>query len=154
MTANRILGILGTILGIVAIVLVAVNWSPSAPSPVAKTQTIDVRMGEGEIIQEVGGVEELTGEFHRWEPDVIVVHKGDHVVLNVTNPRSHPHSLVLTAFGVDTGELAARTGSATVEFDANQAGTFQFACGIAFDEAAGKCDPDHARMVGYLTVLE
>lgn len=119
-----------------------------------KTQNITVIMGEGEVIEEIDGKETLTGEFHRWEPDVIVVRKGDTVILNVRNPRSHAHSLVLTAFEADTGVLAPRGGAKTVQFVANKAGVFEYRCGLPPDEALGYCDPDHRRQVGYLIVLD
>ena len=102
-------------------------------------------MGEGEVIQEVNEKEELTGEFHRWEPDVLVVNKGDKVVLTVTNPRSHAHSFILPDFGVVTTKLEPRGGTATVEFTADKAGVFQYACGTPFDEDAGDCGADHKR---------
>lgn len=125
-----------------------------------QTQNITLIIGEGEIIQEVNGSEELTGEYHRWEPDVIVVNKGDTVQLTVRNPRSNIHSFVLTAFAVDSGPINGRTlsppngGEWTGSFVADEAGVFQFRCGIPFDEATGECDPDHARIVGYLIVLD
>lgn len=118
------------------------------------TQVLDILLGEGEIIREVEGKDILDGEFHRWEPDTLVVRKGDWVVLNVKNPRKNVHSLVIPAYGVDTGPLAGRTGEARVEFLAYDAGVYPILCGIDFVEGAGLCDPDHKRMVGYLIVLE
>lgn len=126
---------------------------------VPTTQYLTILMGEGEIIQVVNGSEELTGEFHRWEPDVLVVGLGDTVVLTVKNPRSNIHSLRLDAFGVNTGDIdgkvaAPPSGSeTTVTFVASQGGVFRFFCDTSFVEATGECDPDHARMVGYLVVL-
>jgi uncharacterized cupredoxin-like copper-binding protein len=120
------------------------------------TQNLYIRMGEGEVIQEVDGKDELTGEFHRWEPSVLVVHKGDKVVLTVENPRSKYHSFELREFLVDTGSLEPRGGTKTVEFTADKAGTFQFACGVPFSREGGvtDCNEDHKRQVGYLIVLD
>ena len=118
------------------------------------TQNLSIRMGEGEIIQEVNGEEELTGEFHRWEPPVLVVHKGDTVNLTVTNPRSHAHSFILPEFGVVTPRLEPRGGTAKVSFVADEAGVFQFACGTSYDEESENCGADHSRQVGNLIVLE
>jgi len=124
------------------------------------TQQLRVELGEGEVVQEVQGEEELTGEFHRWEPDTLVVKKGDTVELTVVNPRRHAHSLVLSAYNVDTGlipgrdqepDIAKRT--ITLKFVADKAGVFKYICGIPFDHSKDQCDPDHARMVGYLIVL-
>jgi uncharacterized cupredoxin-like copper-binding protein len=120
----------------------------------AQTQKLTVFLGEGEVISEVDGADALTGEFHRWEPGTLVVHKGDHVVLTIQNPRKNIHSFVLPAFSVDSGPLEARTGEVTLEFTADQAGVFQWICNIPPDAAEGECDPDHETMVGYLIVLE
>jgi plastocyanin len=118
------------------------------------TQAIDVIMGEGETIAEVNGEEEIVAEFHRWEPGVIVVNKGDTVDLTVTNPRGNAHTLILPEFGVTTPRLDARGGSAEVSFIADKAGVFQYACGLPHNHETGDCDADHKRMVGYLIVLE
>ena len=120
----------------------------------AQAQNLTVFMGEGEVIAEVEGVDVLTGEFHRWEPGTLVVHKGDHVVLTVQNPRKNIHSFFLPGYNLDSGPLTARTGEATLEFTADQAGVFQWICNIPPDLAEGECDPDHATMVGYLIVLD
>ena len=120
----------------------------------AQTQNLTVLMGEGEVISEVDGEEVLTGEFHRWEPNILVVHKGDNVALTVMNPRKNIHSFFLPGFNLDTGPLTARTGEATLEFVADEAGVFQWVCNIPHDHEAGECDADHGTMVGYLIVLD
>ena len=124
-----------------------------------KTHRLQILMGEGEVIGEEAGKEALTGEFHRWEPDVMVVNKGDTVILEVTNPRSTAHSFVLKEFTVDSKELAPRGGKATVQFVANKAGVFQYECGIdpakdPYKARTDACDLDHRRQLGYLIVLE
>ncbi len=125
----------------------------AGPGPA--TQNLSIAIGEGTMIHELeNGEEELTGEFHRWEPAVLVVHKGDKVVLTVTNPRGHAHSLILPEFGVATPRLEKRGGTATVEFTADKVGVFQFACGLPYDEEAGNCGLDHKYQVGHLIVLE
>ena len=127
-----------------------------------KTQTFDITMGAGEVMAveastvPVAPAKAIVGEYLRWEPGVLVVNKGDKVVLNVSNPRSGSHSLVLVDFGVDTYLLSARTGKKTVEFTADKAGVFKFTCGIPYDPrtAPRDCDPDHVRQTGYLVVLD
>lgn len=131
-----------------SVVIVGSFLATSNLQPQQISQTLDILLGEGQIIQEINGEEELKGEFHRWEPEGLVVNLGDLVTLRVRNPRSRVHSFVLPAFGIDTGSLAARSGRATVQFLADRAGTFQFICG----EVA--CELDHVRQVGYLTVLK
>ncbi len=119
-------------------------------------QNFSIALGEGKVIGEVGEKDEITGEFHRWEPSVLVVNKNDTVILNVTNPRSKVHSFLLPDFGVATPGMEPRGGTATVEFVADKAGVFQYSCGIPFDRDAGAldCNLDHKRQVGYLIVLE
>lgn len=126
----------------------------AACQPASGTQRLTVIMGEGEVIAEVDGAEALTGEYHRWEPNVLVVHKGDNVALTVMNPRKNIHSFFLPGYNLDTGPLEARTGEVTLEFTADQAGVFQWMCNIPQDAAEGECDADHETMVGYLIVLE
>ena len=118
------------------------------------TRTFDIVMGEGKVVVEVAGKDQLGGEFHRWEPPVLVAFRGDTIVLNVGNPRKRKHSLVIDAFKVDTGELEPRTGKKTVRFVADKAGVFKFWCGLDTDEAKGWCDPDHRYQVGHLIVLD
>jgi heme/copper-type cytochrome/quinol oxidase subunit 2 len=117
-------------------------------------QTFNLIMGEGETVAEVNGDEEIVAEFHRWEPGVMVVNKGDTVDLTVTNPRGNAHSFILPDFGVATPVLEARGGTTKDSFVADKAGVFQYACGLPYDPEAGYCDPDHQLMVGYLIVLE
>ena len=119
-----------------------------------KTQTLTLFMGEGEVIAEVDGQDVVTGEFHRWEPGVLVVHNGDKVALTVRNPRRNIHSFFLPDYNLDTGPLTGRTGEATLEFTADKAGVFRWMCNIPPDPPEGECDPDHEAMVGYLIVLD
>ncbi|MBI2185221.1 MAG: hypothetical protein HYU39_09730 [Thaumarchaeota archaeon] len=134
---------------------------PAGPGTTPKVQKLRIELGEGEIVQEVQGKEELAGDFHRWEPDTLVVRKGDTVELTVVNPRHNTHSFTLSAYNVDTGPITGRDlqpdvakRTVTVKFVADKAGVFKYECAIKFDEAKKECNPDHARMVGYLTVLD
>jgi plastocyanin len=102
---------------------------------------------------------ETVGSFHRWEPAVLVAFKGDTIRLEVTNLRGSTHSFVLKEFLVDTGSLEPQGGTETVEFTVDEAGIFQFACGLEYEdeetgELTGDCAPDHEQMVGYFIVLD
>ncbi|MCL5986886.1 MAG: cupredoxin domain-containing protein [Actinobacteria bacterium] len=127
-----------------------------------KSRTFDIMMGEGKVLAEEPlvdlGVEDesVVGEFHRWEPDTIVVFKGDTVALNVSNPHEDIHSLIISDFGVNTGPLDQDSGVKTVKFTADKAGTFRFECGTEPDPNADprECAPDHPQQVGYLIVLD
>lgn len=127
---------------------------PTGEGVTPKTQELWIVMGEGEIIQEVDGEEKLTGEFHRWEPSVLIANKGDTVKLNVTNPRGNAHIFALPEFDVETPRLEKRGGTTDVEFVADKAGVFQYKCALDPDEELGNCDADHKRQVGYLIVMD
>ena len=134
---------------------------PPGAGVATTTQKLRIELGEGEIIQEVQGKDELTGEYHRWEPNTLVVKKGDTVELTFVNPRRNTHSFVLSAFNVNTGPIPGRDTepdiakrTVTVKFVADKAGVFKFECGIAFVEETKECDVDHARMIGHLIVLD
>ena len=138
----------------------AAEASKAAAAVAPRTHRFEIVLGEAQmVVEDAAGKESLGGDSHRWEPDPIVVFKGDKVVLEVTNPRKKVHSLVLKEFGVDTKELTPRGGKATVEFVAGKAGVFQFACGIdpavaPYKGRADACDLDHPRQVGYVIVLD
>ena len=102
---------------------------------------------------------EIVGSFHRWEPAVLVAFKVDTIRLEVTNLRGSNHSFVLKEFLVDTESLEPRGGTKTVEFTVDEAGIFQFVCGLEYEdeetgELTGDCAPDHTQMVGYIIVLD
>lgn len=145
-------GLLTLLVGLVAVSV----GSGGAQAPTVQQFTI--AMGEGQVITEAEGElgeteDKLTGEFHRWEPDVLVVHKGDVVKLTVKNPRSTRHSFELKDFGVITPDLDPRGGEAAVEFVADKAGSFTYICATEPKEGA-YCALDHRRQTGTLLVLE
>ena len=126
-----------------------------------KVQNIKMVLGEGEIVNATQDPEPLaTLEYHRLEPVVFVVHKGDTVNLTVTNMDHHIHSFVMIGYAIDTGALAGvpmggtTGGSKTITFAADKAGVFQFVCGIDWDPTMEECASDHDTIVGYMVVLE
>lgn len=84
-------------------------------------------------------------EHHVFDPVTVTVHKGNHVVLIVTNTDESPHGLMISQMRLDTGPLRANE-QAKLEFDANITGTYDFVCSVP------GCAPDHAEMVGQLIV--
>ncbi len=127
-------------------------------------QTFDVYLWEKKAVAEGAMVdllpptetsEDLITEYYHWEPIVLVVHKGDKVTLNVSNPRGTIHNLAIPAFGLDTGPLTPRGGEATLEFVADRAGSFPYMCTIPWDHTTDPetCHPDHKYMTGTLLVL-
>ena len=103
----------------------------------------------------------LIAHFFRWEPRVLVVFKGDTVVLNVYNPTDVVHGLEIPIFRVDTGPIApfvegGEVSVVTVEFVADRAGTFEFRCATPYDPEVVPqvCHPDHDYLTGTLIVLD
>lgn len=154
-TISRLPLALSAVAIIIAAVALAQTFTLSAPTSqvTPKTQTFKINIADGEVISEVDGKDVVTGEYHRFEPPVLVVHKGDTVVFQVTNMDHHRHSLVMQGCSVDTGPLNERE-SKTVQCVATSSGVYQFYCGIPFNPANEACAPDHATITGYLVVLE
>lgn len=123
-----------------------------------QTRTFQISMEEVEFYAEVeneGGEEAIAFvELHRWEPNTIIVNQGDTVVLEITNPRKHAHTLSIPAFDVNTKILEPREGMDTVTFVADTPGVFTFYCGLPYNPDKLYCDPDHNMMTGTLIVLE
>lgn len=151
------------LLAVIAITLVAVLLGAVACSGggerQGKTQTIDIYMWEKKSMPEdpikeahPDSTGQLISEFYHWEPDVIVVGKGDTVILNVTNPRGTIHGLEIPAFGINTGPLDPKGGTATVEFVADKAGTYSYNCSTPPEE--GVCNAGHKFMTGTIIVLD
>jgi hypothetical protein len=123
-----------------------------------QTRTFQISMEEVEFYAEVeneGGEEAIAFvELHTWEPNTIIVNQGDTVVLEITNPRKHAHTLSIPAFDVNTKILEPREGADTVTFVADTPGVFTFYCGLPYNPDKLYCDPDHNMMTGTLIVLE
>src|SRR3989344_5313586 len=110
-----------------------------------QTRTFDIILDEVEFFAHVeneqGEEETALVELHQWNPNLIVVNKGDTVVLNISNPRKNTHAFTIPEFGIATKILEPRTGSETIQFVADKAGVFTFACGLPYNAANGQCDP-------------
>ena len=151
--------IISIALGIIIATLAILSACAQAP----KTQTFNIGIGHQDtyarpaLVNTGAPVETNVTTFYKWMPSVLVVHKGDSVVLNVTNySKARAHSFVLPEFGLNTGELNPEKTAATIEFVADKAGIFQFNCGIPPDPASTpqKCSPEHVYQAGWLIVLE
>lgn len=90
-----------------------------------------------------GAVEiKVTAKKYEFDPSQIRVKKGDHVKLIITAV-DHDHGFKLDAFHIDQKVKKGETD--TVEFTADQAGTFPFAC-------SKFCGMGHKGMKGELVV--
>ena len=121
-------------------------------------RTFQISMEEVEFYAEAENEEGEEGisfvELHQWEPNTIIVNQGDTVVLEISNPRKHAHTLSIPAFDVSSKMLEPREGMDTVTFVADTAGVFTFSCGLPYNPDKLYCDPDHSMMTGTLVVLE
>jgi len=103
--------------------------------PRAPAQDTSSRAGEGGEIK-------VTAKKYAFDPNPIRVKKGDHVKLVITAV-DHDHGFKLDAFHID--QLLKEGEATTVEFTADQAGTFPFRC-------SHFCGMGHKKMKGELVV--
>ena len=133
--------------------------SQSIPTGEAtQTRTFEIFLDEIKIFAETeneSGEEEIVEvEIHQWNPNSIIVNKGDTVVLKISNPRGSIHAFAIPQFGVSTGNLEPRGGTETIEFVADKAGVFTFICNTPYVPEQNWCSSDHATMTGTIIVLE
>jgi heme/copper-type cytochrome/quinol oxidase subunit 2 len=96
--------------------------------------------GQDEAIRTI----DVVGSNFKFEPATISVTEGDRVRLRVRSA-DRPHSFAIKAFHVKA--LIAKPGeTVSLEFVADKAGTFEFAC-------AEYCGTGHAGMKGTLVVV-
>lgn len=116
-----------------------------------KIQNLTVTLTMGGITNTSGTTDTLAKlEYHRWDPSVLMVHQGDTVNLKIVNNDDHIHSLVMIAYGIDSGRLSMGQ-SVTKTFVADKAGVFQFQCGIPYTPP-NDCAPDHTTVDGTLSI--
>ena len=133
----------GILVAVIVLVLIvagvyAYYSQPSTQTP-AKTETISVN---------IKTVTENGVEHHVFDPSTITVHKGDHIVLTVTNTdQEHTHGIIIPDLDQNTGALAPGQ-TAKLEFNADSAGTFTMRCAVP------GCADDHAQMIGQLIVTQ
>lgn len=85
---------------------------------------------------------DVVAEQFSFSPSTLTVNQGDSVVLNLTTS-DVPHGFSLPEFGVATTITPGKTS--TVEFVADQSGTFSFSCSVV-------CGAGHTDMSGTLVV--
>ncbi|UJF32556.1 cupredoxin domain-containing protein [Paenibacillus hexagrammi] len=85
-------------------------------------------------------------EAYRWDPGSIVVHKGEHVKLNILGVNGVSHPFLIEGLNV-RGEV--KKGKTTVvSFTPNQTGTYRLICLAHADEA------HNGPMIGYIEVID
>jgi heme/copper-type cytochrome/quinol oxidase subunit 2 len=133
----------GILVGVIILVLIvagvyAYYYQPGAQTQ-GKTETLSV---------DIKTVTQNGVEHHVFDPATITVHKGDHIVLTVTNKDdSHTHGIIIPDLDLNTGALGPGQ-TAKLEFNADTAGTFTMRCSVP------GCADDHAQMIGQLIVTQ
>ena len=123
---------------------------PAAPAVRAAPATVDLTL----VITGLGPVGGPATR-HFYNPQMIVVRRGDTVSLRVINQTFFSHAIEFEGYGVRAGVLpGGPKGQETVSFVADKGGVFAYRCYIPFDPRTASCSPDHETMVGYLVVLD
>jgi len=131
----------GVLVGVILIVIVAAGilaYYQFASTPQVKTETIKI---------DIKAVMQNGVERHIFDPATVTVHKGDHIVLIITNTDELLHGIVIPKLSLDTGALKENQ-QAKLEFDATAIGTYTMLCSVP------GCAPDHAQMIGQIVVSE
>jgi heme/copper-type cytochrome/quinol oxidase subunit 2 len=130
----------GILVGLIILALIVAGvyaYSQSPPHPQAQTETLNI---------DIKTVAQNGVDHHIFDPGTITVHRGDHVVLTVTNKDTdHTHGITIPDLALNTGPLAPGQ-SAKLEFNADTMGTFTMRCSVP------GCADDHAQMIGQLIV--
>jgi heme/copper-type cytochrome/quinol oxidase subunit 2 len=132
----------GILIGLIILVLIVAGvyaYYQSGPQPQAQTETLNI---------DIKTVTQNGVEHHIFDPGTITVHRGDHIVLTVTNTDpQNTHGITIPDLTLNTGPLAPGQ-SAKLEFNADTAGTFTMRCSVP------GCADDHAQMIGQLIVTQ
>ena len=132
----------GILIGLIVLVVIAAGvyaYYQSAPQPQAQTETLNI---------DIKTATQNGTQHHIFDPGTITVHRGDHIVLTVTNTDPQDtHGITIPDLDLNTGALAPGQ-SAKLEFNADTAGTFTMRCSVP------GCADDHAQMIGQLVVTE
>ena len=115
----------------------AYGYYQSTPHVQARTETLNI---------DIKTVTENGVSHHVFDPSTTTVHRGDYIVLTVTNTDPQDtHGITIPDLTLNTGALAPGQ-SARLEFNADTTGTFTMLCSVP------GCADDHAQMIGQLIV--
>jgi len=142
----RALSWITVLVAVAAIGLSLAALRPAAPQ-VAQA-SIDLAMlitGQGGI----GG----PATSHLYDPQMMVVRRGDTVRLRVMNQSLFSHAIEVVGLNARTKVLAGGDAD-EITFVADRPGIFEYRCYLPYDPSAGQCSPDHDKMIGHLVVLD
>jgi plastocyanin len=137
---------------IIAVIAIALSLltvlSPAQPAPRPAPAAIDLTL----LITSSGAIGGPAMN-HLFNPQLLVVRRGDTVRLRVMNQSFFRHGIEFAGYGVRTGELNGGA-SEEISFVADKPGIFEYRCYTPYDPATATCALDHAQMIGHLIVVE
>lgn len=142
----------GLLAGLVGLLLFALGLGPAQAGSVKEFLLVTgewswkAKPGEAPVVdRDRGPVKEI--ERYTFDPPILIVNKGDTVVLKIHALKGEKHLLEIKEFGVP--ETTINKGEEkTVKFVADKAGTFKFVCNNHVNSKK------EGPMVGYLYVLD
>lgn len=121
-----------------------VNWNPETMSEDPNGIT---DINQSRIVRDGNKVEIWMGVIRsHFQPEHVKIKKGDHVIWHMTNleqTRDATHGFALSGYNINLSLEPGETQ--TIEFDADQAGTFSYYC-------TEFCSALHLEMLGYFMV--
>lgn len=121
-----------------------VNWNPETMSEDPKGIT---DINQAKMTRDGNKVEIWMGVIRsHFQPEHVQIKKGDHVIWHMTNlerTRDATHGFALSGYNINLSLEPGETQ--TIEFDADQAGTFTYYC-------TEFCSALHLEMMGYFMV--
>lgn len=107
------------------------NTSQVQASPSDEEKALDASSSAGDTVQGADKVKEFTvmGSSLKFAPATLTVNKGDQVKITFKN-NGGTHDFVIDEFSVKSDTLQSNEDT-TVEFTADQAGSFEYYCSVA-----------------------
>lgn len=107
------------------------NTSQVQASPSDEEKALDASSSAGDTVQGADKVKEFTvmGSSFKFAPATFTVNKGDRVKITFKN-NGGTHNFVIDEFNVKSDTLQSNEDT-TVEFTADQAGSFEYYCSVA-----------------------
>ena len=142
---ERILNNKGLIITVIVVILLVGGYflfagkMTQAPAPsVAEPEDVSEPTQEESSMPQEGDITEITveGDEYSFSPEALTLTSGQKVRLTFKNVGSQPHNFVIDDLGVASKTIPGG-GSDTVEFTANESGSFGFYCGVGNHEALG-----------------
>ncbi len=147
------IGVAALVLSATGLGLLLTASGPARPAPVTREIRLIISSVEPHNTSMV-----MMEEMHVYFPSVLVVNRGDTIVLTVVNMDEHRHGFKIPDLGIasDNAVDIASGDKWTKTFTVDRSGVFIWECNVPYVPASGMmeqdCGEDHAEMTGYLIV--